>query len=86
MEVQRENIFTQLARDINLFWDHHLTKVDLYEKIINYIEMADKNERKERENYKKKMKEYPEQATVPIPTRPIPYSNYEEGKKMLIEN
>ena len=79
----RENVFTQFARDINLFCNHKLTKLDLYERFVSYIEMCDEDEKCERTNYENDMQEFRKLETSKMLTSKAPYSNYEEAKKML---
>jgi len=79
----RENVFTQIARDINLFTEHKLTKINLYENIVSYIEMADKSERNERRSYKIIIDDLKNKNASPHEYFNLPYSNYKEGLKML---
>ncbi len=83
MEANRENVFTQFARDINLFCNHKLTKIDLYERFVGYIEMCDENEKNERNKFEKEMEEFKKLSIVDIVKAKQPYSNYTEAKKML---
>jgi len=79
----RENVFTQFARDINLFCEHKLTKVDLFNRFVAYIEMCDEDEKNERIKFEKEMKEFEKLDTYNMLRAKLPYSNYEEAKKML---
>lgn len=77
----RENIFTQLARDINDFSSHNINKVELYERVISYIEIADDEERTERNRHKENVDEYYKNNIYPLDD--TPYSNYEFGLNIL---
>ena len=79
----RENVFTQFARDLNKFVEHKLTKVDLYDRFVSYIEMCDEQEKFERINYQNEMEEYRKLPTEKMLTTKSQYSNYEADKKML---
>jgi len=79
----RENVFTQIARDINFFTEHKLTKVELYERIISYIEIADKSERNERRTYKINIDNLNKINATPLENISLPYSNYKAGLEML---
>ena len=79
----RENVFTQFARNLNDFVEHKITKLDLYEKFVNYIEMCDEEEKFERLNYQSELEKYRQLPTEQMLTTKAPYSNYEEGKRML---
>jgi hypothetical protein len=83
MGDNRENVFTQIARDINLFTEHKLTKVDLYENIISYLEMADESERSERSSYKITIDNLHKKNASPHEYFNLPYSNYDVGLKMI---
>lgn len=79
----RENVFTQFARDVNLFCDHKLTKENLFERFVGYIEMADENERNERKKFEEEMENFRKLNIVEMTKVKPPYSNYDEAKKML---
>ncbi len=81
----RENVFTQLAKMINDFTKHKITKYDMYEGIIRLIEMADSFERVERIKYLKKIEELQERHASPDEYFDLPYSNYNAGLTMLDE-
>jgi len=79
----RENVFTQFARDINLFCEHKLTKVDLYESFVYYLEIASEEEKNEKEKYENDLSKYDNHNIVELTKLDPPYSNYNEGLKML---
>ena len=76
----REGVYTQLARAINRFAQHKLTKVDLYKKISALIEMADENEKNDRLRYQ----EFLEKSDgIVVIEKDIPYSNWNDGLNMV---
>ena len=82
----RENVFTQLARMINDFTKHKISKYDMYDGVVGLIEISDSFERVERFKYLKKIEELEERNAAPNEyIEELPYSNYNEGLKMLDE-
>ena len=78
----RENVFTQLAKDIKSFSEHCLTREDLYNRVVSYIEMSTEEERLERSKYLKDVEKLHKDTPI-INSKLIPYSNWKEGFKLL---
>jgi len=79
----RESVFTQFARDLNKFTEHKLTKKDLYERFVSYIEMCNEQEKFERINYQAEMGEYMKLDTTDMLTTKPPTCTYKLEKNML---
>lgn len=79
----RENVFTQFARDIVDFSEHRITRKELYNLFVGYIEMCDETEKKERLEWLKKMEIF---GKEPISSsNKKPYSNYDRGIHLINE-
>ena len=81
--IMRENIFTMFARSIQMFCEHKITKEDLFNHFVGAVECADENERNERENHKKALKEWGEGDLSKMIKSERPYSNLEKAIEML---
>jgi hypothetical protein len=76
----RENIYTQFARDINKFAEHKLTKADLYNSFVAMVEMSNEEERQERIKHN----EYVKSADGDLAKlNDIPHSNWYSGLQMV---
>ena len=82
---QRENVFTQFARDINSFASHNINKEQLFERLVDMIEMCSENEKQERTKCNTELKEYFQKDLSEHLLGKIekPYFNYDKAKELL---
>ena len=82
---QRENVFTQFARDINSFASHNINKEQLFERFVDMIEMCSENEKQERIKCNTELKEYFQKDLSEHLLCKIekPYFNYDKAKELL---
>jgi phosphoserine aminotransferase len=82
---QRENVFTQFARDINSFACHNINKEQLFESFVDMIEMCSENEKQERSKCNSELKGYyaKDLSEHLIGKIEKPYFNYDKAKELL---
>ncbi len=79
----RENIFTFFAGHINLLIQHKITKEELFNRFVACVEMADENERIEREKHREAMEEWFKLSFTEMKGNKRPYSNIESAIEIL---
>jgi phosphoserine aminotransferase len=82
---QRENVFTQFARDINSFASHNINKEQLFERFVDMIEICTDNEKQERSKCNAELKEYFQKDLSEHLFSKVekPYFNYDKAKELL---